>query len=84
MAKTPPPADAEFTRALIRAMVIEGVFAAIGVAGFLYTKQPAALIAPVVLGGVAFLMIFLPAFKAFKQREAEQRGNVSIVQDGGV
>ncbi len=84
MAKTPPPADAEFTRALIRAMVIEAVFAGIGVAAFLYTKEPAALIAPVVLGGVAFFMIFIPAFKAYKQREADQRGNASIVQDGGV
>ena len=84
MAKTPPPADAEFTRALIKAMVIEAVFAAIGVAGILMTHQWWALVVPVAIGGLAFLMIFWPAQKAYRQRQADSSGNASIVQDGGI
>jgi fatty acid desaturase len=84
MAKPPPQADAEFTRALIRAMVIEAVFAAIGVVGILMTHQWWALVVPVAMGGILFLALFLPAQKAWRARQADTGGQSPIVQDGGV
>jgi hypothetical protein len=84
MANTSPKADAEFTRALVRAMVIEGLFTLIGVVGIIMTQKPLALIVPVALGVIAFMVIFLPAFKAWRQREADVSGSQPpIVQDGG-
>lgn len=84
MAKVSPKADAEFSRALVLAMVVEGVFAAIGVLGIIITQKPLALIVPVVLGAIGFVVIFLPALKAWRARQSEQGGQASIVGDGGI
>lgn len=85
MATPPLKADAEFTRALIRAMVIEGVFTLIGVVGIIMTQKPLALIVPVVFGVIAFLVIFIPAFKSWRQREADLSGEQPpIIQNGGL
>ncbi len=79
---TSATADAEFSRALIRAMVVEGVLALVGVVAIIMTQEPLALIIPVALGVVGFLVIFLPAFKAWRRRQANG-GQSPIVQDGG-
>jgi hypothetical protein len=82
MAKPEPKSDPELTRALIRAVVIDGVLFAIGVAAYFMTQQIIWLIIPAFVGSLVFLGIYLPALKAWKQRQADRGANSPIVEDG--
>ena len=76
-----PKADPEYSRALVRAAVVEAAFFAIGVVAWFVTQDLVWLLVPVGMGMVAFMAMFLPAYRAFGERKAAERGQPSIVED---
>ena len=79
--KQTPKADPEYSRALLRAVAVEAFFFAAGVGAWFVTRELIWLLVPVGMGMVAFLALFLPAYRALGERRAAERGQPSIVED---
>ena len=80
---TAPASDPQFTRALIMAAVVEGLFIAAGVAAYIVTRNMVLLFALAIAGVVLFGLLFLRAFTR-KNSRGSVRGADPIVRDGGL